>query len=114
MENRLKIRKVNTNMRIPSIPEPNYKLSDDKIKALTIMRKLTEMGYDIGSKQEAIAIIESEGIEKFNFDYPYGSFEAFKQHVLAGEFDVHVKLGTKEHHEELEKAVREGKLWKTY
>lgn len=101
-------------MRIPLIPIPNCKPSKEKLQASLIVRTLVGMGYDINTKRDAIAIIESEGIEKFNFDYPYGSFEAFKQHVLAGEFDVHVKLGTKEHHEELEKAVREGKLWKTY
>ena len=100
-------------MKIPSIPIPNYKPSKEKLQASLIVRTLVGMGYDINTKRDAIAIIESEGIEKFNFDYPYGSFETFKKHVLAGEFDVHVRYETKEEYEETEKAVKEGRLWRT-
>lgn len=100
-------------MKIPSIPIPDYKQSDPERKADYIVRTLTGMNYDVGDERDAIKVIESEGIEKFNFDYPYDSFDAFKQHVLAGEFDVDINFGTKRDHEELEKAVREGRLWKT-
>lgn len=101
-------------MKIPSIPRPKYSMSKEEIQADIIMRTLTGMNYDIGTHREIIEIIESKGVEKFNFDYPYGSFKAYKNHVLAGEFDPKIKLSTKEDHERLEKAVKEGKLWVTY
>lgn len=101
-------------MKIPSIPKPKYSISKEEIQADIIMRTMTGMNYDIGTHREIIEIIEFEGVEKFNFDYPYGSFEAYKTHVLAGEFDPKIKLSTKEDHERLEKAVEEGKLWVTY
>ena len=105
-------------MKIPPIPIPNCIPPKEEIQAGVIVRSLLRLGYDIEDERDAVKIIEYEGIEKFNFDYPYGSFEAFKKHVLAGEFDFDIekdiKLGTKEDHEKLEKAVEEGKLWVTY
>ena len=75
-------------MPVPKFNLPKHKTSETKIKARIIMSHLTyDMNYDISDMREAIRIIESIGTEKFNFDYPYGSFEAFKQHVFAGEFD---------------------------
>ena len=72
--------------------------------------------YDVGDARDAVRIIEKYGVDKFDFDYPYGSFEEFKKHVLAGEFDVDIEsiMITKEEHDELEKAVKEGRLRVTY
>lgn len=105
-------------MKIPSIPIPNCIPPKEEIQAGVIIRSLLRLGYDIEDERDAVKIIEYEGIKKFNFDYPYGSFETFKQHVLTGEFDFDIekdiKFGTKEDHERLEKAVEKGKLWVTY
>ena len=104
-------------MKIPSIPIPNCILSKEEIQAGIIIRSLLRLGYDIDTERDAVKTIESEGVEKFNFDYPYGSFEVFKQHVLAGEFDFDIekdiKFETREEYEETEKAVKEGRLWRT-
>lgn len=99
-------------MEMPSVPIPDYKQSNLERKADCIVKTLTGMNYDVGDEHDAVKIIESEGVNKFNFDYPYGSFEEFKKHVLAGEFDVDINFGTKKDHEELEKVAREGRLWK--
>ena len=55
-------------------------------------------------------------MDKFDFDYPYGSFEEFKRHVLDGEFDVDVEsmIMTDEEQKELQKAVEEKRLWRIY
>ena len=59
---------------------------------------------------------KSNYIIRIQFDYPYGSFEEYKKHVLAGEFDLDIKsvLTSPEEQKELDKAVKEGKLWVTY
>lgn len=101
-------------MKTPLPPLPSYSTSKEEIQASIIMRTMTGMNYDISTHKEIIKIIESEGIDKFDFDYPYGSFNAYKKHVLAGEFNPKIKLGTKEDHERLQQAVKEGKLWITY
>ena len=70
--------------------------------------------YNACNARDAVRIIEEHGVDKFDFDYPYGSFEEFKRHTLAGEFDVKLKIATKEDHERLQQAVKEGKAWVTY
>ncbi len=90
--------------------------SDIERKAEKIMSFLIyDMNYDVTDEREAVRIIEHMGIEKFNFDYPYGSFEAFKQHVFAGEFDKDFSdiQMTDEDRKMIAKAEREGKMWHT-
>ncbi len=104
-------------MPVPKFNLPKHKPSETKIKARIIMSHLTyDMNYDISDMREAIRIIESIGTEKFNFDYPYGSFEAFKQHVFAGEFDVDPSKMemTDEDREKIAKGEKEGKIWHVY
>lgn len=72
------------------------------------------MTYNNG--KSVIRIIEIFHIDKSQFDFPYGSFEEAKKHVLAGEFDYSEQSfsSSDEQIEALHKAVEEGKLWVTY
>ena len=98
-----------SNINIPDIEIPEV-----KIKSNYIIRMLFD--YDVEDARDAIRIIEEQGVDKFQFDYPYGSFEEYKKHVLAGEFDLDIKsvLTSPEEQKELDKAVKEGKVWVTY
>lgn len=70
--------------------------------------------YDAGNARDAVRIIEKYGVDKFDFDYPYGSFDEYKKHVLAGEFDTKLHIMTRKEEKELKQLVKEGKLWLTY
>ena len=101
-------------IRIPRVDVPISKIPENKKKSNYIIRMLID--YDVEDARDAIRIIEEQGVDKFQFDYPYGSFEEYKKHVLAGEFDLDIKsvLTSPEEQKELDKAVKEGKLWVTY
>ena len=101
-------------MPVPRYNIPKYKPSEIEVKSIYILRMLHAAGYDIEGDRDAVKLIEEKGVDKFDFDYPYGSFEEYKKHVLAGEFDVEIKFATKEDHEKLQQAVKEGKLRVTY
>ena len=99
------------------MPVPRFFIQEHKVnekwwKINYIVRTLVRAGYDIGGAREAIQIIESENLDKSQFDYPYASYDEFKKHVLLGEFDIDVDsmMMTKERREQLDKTVREGKL----
>lgn len=101
-------------MRMPRIDVPIPKIPENEKKSNYIIRMLFD--YDVEDARDAIRIIEEKGVDKFQFDYPYGSFEEYKKHVLAGEFDLDIKsiLTSPEEQKKLDKAVKEGKLWVTY
>lgn len=101
-------------IRISRIDVPISKIPENKKKSNYIVRMLFD--YDVEDARDAIRIIEEQGVDKFQFNYPYGSFEEYKKHVLAGEFDLDIKsvLTSPEEQKELDKAVEEGKLWVTY
>lgn len=101
-------------IRIPRVDVPISKIPENKKKSNYIIRMLFD--YDVEDARDAIRIIEEQGVDKFQFDYPYGSFEEYKKHVLAGEFDLDIKsvLTSPEEQKGLDKAVKEGKLWVTY
>ena len=101
------------NLCVSESESPITKASDIDIKSDYIVRQLID--YDVCDARDAVAYIEKHGIDKFDFDYPYGSFEEYKKHVLAGEFDVHIEdcLMTPEHRAEINKLVKEKKLWIT-
>lgn len=94
---------------------PKHKPSETCLKSHHIIYVLQEMGYDVGDERDAIHVIETFGLDKQQFDFPYGSYDVFKSHVLAGDYDVNVKsrIMSKERREELRKDVEEGKLWVT-
>ena len=96
----------------PFMKKAETYISDNDRKLLYITCHLK----DAGDARDAVHIIEEQGVDKFDFDYPYGSFEEFKKHTLAGEFDVDIEsmLMTDEEIAEQEKAIREGRLRVTY
>lgn len=102
---------------IPRIKSEPYVPDINRIKMHSIISKLCDTGYDICTAREAIEIIESKHIDKSQFDFPYGSFDEFKIHVLDGTLEVRLFddiLTPKEKHDALMKAVKEGKSWVTY
>lgn len=103
-------------MPIPKYDLPEYKPDETELKADIIVRKLSKMGYSVNTERDAVHIIDNFNLDKSQFDFPYGSFEEFKKHVLAGEFDYDEESfsSSKEEIEALHKAVAEGKLWITY
>lgn len=102
-------------MSIPRLNIPKYKLTENDRMDIVI-RQLCKMGYKVNNAKRAIRIIEKFHIDKSQFSFPYNSFEEFKKHVLAGEFDYDEEpfFSSKEEIEALHKAVAEGKLWITY
>ena len=99
-------------MPVPRLIMSEHKVNEKWFKANYIVRTLVRAGYDIGDARDAIQIIESKNLDKSQFDYPYGSYDEFKKHVLLGEFDIDIDsmMMTKERREQLDKDVREGKL----
>ena len=99
-------------MPVPRFDSPKYKSSERDLKRDIVFRKLYDMNYNVLDERHAIHIIENNNIDKTQFDWPYGSFEAFKQHVLAGYFDRKITtITTKEQYDQLKNDVKEGKLW---
>lgn len=103
-------------MPIPKYDLPEYEPDENELKVDVIMQKLSDMGYSVATERDAVQVIDSFGLDKSQFDFPYGSFEGFKKHVLAGEFDYDEEsfFSSKEECEELDKAVKEGRLWVTH
>lgn len=103
-------------MPIPKYDLPEYKSDENELKADIIMRKLSKMGYSVDTERDAVQIIDSFNLDNSQFDFSYHSFEEFKKHVLAGEFDYDTDAfaSSQEEIDKLHKAVAEGKLWITY
>ena len=102
-------------MQIPRLNMPKYKLTE-RGKMSNVVIKLNNIGYDVDDPRSAIKIIENDNLDKSQFNFPYGSFEEFKKHVLNGAYDVNIDsvFISKEEHQKLDDAVEEGKLWVTY
>ena len=101
------------------MPAPRYNMhrcrpSEAEVKSDYIVRMLLNDGYDIEDERDAVKFIEEHGVDKFGFDYPYGSFEEYKRHVLAGEFDVESAEVTEEERAECERSVKAGESYIIY
>ena len=103
-------------MAIPKLKKSRHHSSDEILKLYYIIYVLRGMDYDIDDAKSVINVIEDFNLDKTKFEYPYDSYENFKQHVYAGEFDVDIDslLMTEKHCKELDEAVKEGRLWVTY
>lgn len=102
-------------MPVPRLVVPEHKVNENCNKMCRIIDDLCDMGYDICTAKEAIQIIESEKLDKSQFDFPFGSYDEFKKKVLAGELEMKsLNMMTQEEQEQLDKAVREGELWIMY
>ena len=103
-------------MPIPKLDIVKCHTSENDIKLDIIMRSLYDMSHYVNDARDVVHVIEKYALDKSQFDYPYGSFDEFKKHVLSGEFDVdendHVM--TEQRRKELVKAVADGKLRITY
>lgn len=47
------------------------------------MTRLRDMGYIVHGEMDVVNIIESECLNVLQFDFPLGSFDAFKRHAMA-------------------------------
>lgn len=102
-------------MPVPRLVVPEHKVDENCNRMCRIIGDLCDMGYDICTAKEAIQIIESEKLDKSQFNFPYNSFDEFKEHVLSGELEMKsLNMMTKEEQEQLDRDVREGRLWITY
>lgn len=104
-------------MPVPRLVVPEHKVDENRNKTGRIISDLCDIGYDICTAKEAIQVIETKKLDKSQFDFPYNSFEEFKEHVLSGELEIGSiddMFMTKEEQERLDKAVREGELEITY
>ena len=99
-------------MPVPRYNIPRHKPSEIEVKSIYIIRMLHAAGYDIEGDRDAVKLIEEKGVDKFDFDYPYGSFEEHKKHVLAGEFDVDIEsmMMTDEDRATWNRDVKSGKI----
>lgn len=97
---------------MPTLNMPKHKTSE-RGKINRIIRQLNRMGYDVDKAEGAIQAIEIFKIDKSQFEFPYGSFDEAKKHVLSGEFDFDDSnfYMTDEEREQLKKDVKEGRLW---
>lgn len=84
------------------------RVSEDRKKLNYIIYLLFD--YEVRNARDAVCIIEEHGVDKFDFDYPYGSFEEFKKHTLAGEFDVESAEITDEERVEWDRALKAGEM----
>ena len=77
---------------------------------------LISMGYAIHRTRDVIRVIENENLDRSQFDFPYGSFEIYKQHVLDGEFDIDATkhLMPDEIQSQLQQVADDDQLWTTY
>ena len=99
-------------MPVPKLNVPKHKLTE-RGKMSNVVIKLNKLGYDVDDARAAIKIIEDDNLDKSQFDFPYGSFEEAKPHVLAGEFDFDEKKFyiSVERRKQVEQEMREGRGW---
>lgn len=69
------------NMPVPRVNMPKYKKTE-RSKMMDIVVQLYRMGYNVDNARDAIQIIEVFKLDKSQFNFPYGSFEEAKKHVL--------------------------------
>ena len=100
----------NLEPKIPEVKIERKRIPMPIVKAGCIVRALDDYGAE--NERDAVRIIEKYGVNKFDFDYPYGSFEAFKKHVLAGEFDIDIEavMMTDEKRAEWDRALKAGEM----
>lgn len=102
-------------MPVPRLVVPEHKVNENRNKMGRIISDLCDIGYDICTAKEAIQVIETKKLDKSQFDFPYNSFDEFKEHVLSGELEMKsLNMMTKEEQEQFDRDVREGRLWITY
>ncbi len=72
-------------MPVPKVNIPEYKKTE-RSKMTDIVTYLYKIGYNVDDARTAIKIIEDDNLDKSQFDFPHGSFDEFKKHVLDGTY----------------------------
>ena len=98
-------------MPIPRVAIPKHKVSENDRKLYVLENTLYDMGYNCEEPKDMVKVIEMFGLDKSQFDFPFGSYDAFKAHIENGEYDNYgvVKLMTAEELDALDKAIKEGR-----
>lgn len=94
-------------------PQLNVEFFQNKRKIYTIIRALQDAGYNVDSVRGIIDVIEHNHIDISKFDFPYCSFDVFKEHTLIGEFDIDVekRLATPEQIAAYKQDIKDKNLW---
>lgn len=100
-------------MNLDDFPKPDY---DNDTKMSRIESILLQLGYRTDTGKDVIDAIEQNHLDLSQFDFPYGSFEAFKEHALSGEFDFDAEkwIASPEKIKEIRQLVKDKKLWPYY
>lgn len=100
-------------MNLNDFPKLEY---NNNTKMSRIENILLYLGYCTDTGKDVVDAIEQNHLDLSQFDFPYGSFEAFKEHALAGEFDIDVygRIASPEKIAEIRQLVKDKKLWVRY
>lgn len=103
-------------MPVPKAPIFKHKVDENEIKLCAIEDSLNDMGYLCDGSKSVIKVIEDNNLDKSQFDFPYGSFDKFKESVEQDAFNEYGRVGflTKSESDKLHKDISEGKIWITY
>ena len=98
--------------------EKPYKPSDDDLKLTHIEYVLHQKGYEFDGVRSLIDVIERLAIDVSQFEFPFGSYDSFKERVLNGEYDMYedsvTNCMTEAECARIDKDIVEGKIWVTY
>ena len=102
-------------MPVPRINRQLYKISENDKKLDMLEVCLHKMGYVCDEPRDMLKIIDVCKLDKSQFDFPYGSYEMFKLHVLKGDYDddFTLKLMTSEELKDLDDAIAKGRACMT-
>ncbi len=99
-------------MPVPKMNVALYKISDNEKLLDSLEIALHHCGFlDCENPRVMVKIIEENNLDKSQFDFPYGSFEEFKKHVLNGEYDDDfvINFMTKDDVNDMIKSIEDGR-----
>lgn len=101
-------------MNLDDFPKPDVTgVFEEKRRMYRILYCLQDMGYNIDSAREIVDVIKRDKLDISQFVFPYGSFDAFEAHTLAGEFDFDESeyIATPEQIAAYEQETKDKHLW---
>lgn len=105
-------------MNLNDFPKPNYDVEGDRniVRMNDLENALYDMGFSVDTGKDVIDAIEQNHLDLSQFDFPYGSFEVFREHALSGEFDIDVYscAASSEEIAELHQLIKDKKLCVRY
>lgn len=99
---------------------PKLEMNNEPFRNIVRMNNLentlADMWFSVTTGKDVVDIIEQNHLDLSQFDFPYDSFEVFKEHALSGEFDVDVSkiLSSREEIDKMHKRIKDKKLWVRY